>query len=116
MLSFYDGDRFSNTVFGIPGEPYYWGPPEFFSEPSFPGESGMAWDTLVNYWYLTGDGSHNAAVQAALQAALDHQSEDKYLGNDDQMVWGLAAMTAAERGFPVGGERDGVGAAGQHRF
>ncbi|KAB2574336.1 Mannan endo-1,6-alpha-mannosidase DCW1 [Lasiodiplodia theobromae] len=78
--------------FGIPGEPYNWGPPDFFPEPSFPGEFGMAWDTLVNYWYLTGDGSHNTAVQAALQAALDHQSEDK-----DHLVWGLAAMTAAER-------------------
>ncbi|KAL1639783.1 hydrolase 76 protein [Diplodia intermedia] len=94
VLSFYDGDEPGNSPGTFPDPYYFW-------------EYAVAWDSLVNYWYLTGDATHNVAVQAA----LDHQlgPNDDYmplnqtakLMNDDEAVWGLAAMTAAERGFPL---------------
>lgn len=77
VLSFYAGD---SDGIGIFPDPYYWW------------ESGEAWDTLVNYWYLTGDASHNAAIQAALvnQDGVDDDylptNQTKTIMNDDQMV------------------------------
>ncbi|EKG17637.1 Glycoside hydrolase family 76 [Macrophomina phaseolina MS6] len=94
VMSIYSDNRDVDGA-GIFPKPYYWW------------ESGVAWDTLVNYWYLTGDTSNNAATQAAL--AQQAGEDDDYLPtnqtlhemNDDQATWALAAMTAAERGFPV---------------
>lgn len=64
------------------------------------------WNALISYSYLTGDSSYNSIISEALQ----HQSGDynafmprnqtASLGNDDQSTWGLAALTAAEIGFP----------------
>ncbi|KAJ5600968.1 Mannan endo-1-6-alpha-mannosidase DCW1 [Penicillium hetheringtonii] len=60
---------------------------------------------LLQYWYYTGDTTYNDE----LRVGLEWQSGDdgdymptnysSYLGNDDQMFWGVAAMTAAELGF-----------------
>ncbi|EOD52835.1 putative glycoside hydrolase family 76 protein [Neofusicoccum parvum UCRNP2] len=100
VLTFYDRD--SNETeegIGIFPDPYYWW------------ESGVAWDSLVNYWYLTGDTSHNELVQSALiaQTGTDDDfmplNQTKSLANDDQAAWGLAAMTAAERDFPTTGNQ-----------
>ncbi|GME22881.1 Glycoside hydrolase family 76 [Neofusicoccum parvum] len=100
VLTFYDRD--SNETqdgIGIFPDPYYWW------------ESGVAWDSLVNYWYLTGDASHNELVQSALiaQTGTDDDfmplNQTKSLANDDQAAWGLAAMTAAERDFPTTGNQ-----------
>lgn len=97
VFTFYNND---NTGIGLFPEPYDWS------------QSGAAWDSLVNYWYLTGDTSHNAATQAALSAQTG--PDDNYLvpnqtiseGNENRTVWGLAALTAAERNFP---QADGQG-------
>lgn len=86
----------SNSTTGIPGlfpMPYYWW------------ESGLAFDSLVNYWALTGDGSYNDLVSEGLlwQVGPNNDymppNQTKSLGNDDQASWALAAMTAAEKGF-----------------
>ncbi|KAJ5296246.1 uncharacterized protein N7443_007139 [Penicillium atrosanguineum] len=60
---------------------------------------------LLQYWHFTGDTTYNDE----LRVALEWQSGDdgdympanysSYLGNDDQMFWGLAAMMAAELQF-----------------
>ncbi|KAK3678993.1 hydrolase 76 protein [Recurvomyces mirabilis] len=85
----------NSTTIGLFGEPYYWW------------ESGLAWDTLIRYWALTGDASNNAIVGESLMwqvgSKLEYMpvNQTKGEGNDDQAAWALAAMTAAEYGFPM---------------
>ncbi|KAJ5218434.1 uncharacterized protein N7498_000533 [Penicillium cinerascens] len=59
----------------------------------------------LNYWHATNDTTYNEEVSIGLQ----HQggADGDYMpswaigiGNDDQMFWGLAAITAAEYNFP----------------
>jgi mannan endo-1,6-alpha-mannosidase len=93
MVSYYYG----NTSAGIPGllgDPYYWW------------EAGAMFSSLIDYWYYTGHTEYNAiTTQAMLHqrgAHMDYEPENqtKSLGNDDQAFWGMAAMTAAEVGYP----------------
>ncbi|GAB7358870.1 hypothetical protein MBLNU230_g4093t1 [Neophaeotheca triangularis] len=87
--------------------------PGLFSDPYYWWESGLTWDSMVNYWAKTGDDSYNDVVAQAL--LFQRGPEDKYmpvnqsktLGNDDQATWALAACTAAERDFPFP-ETEGV--------
>ncbi|KAI9041442.1 glycoside hydrolase family 76 protein [Aspergillus affinis] len=60
--------------------------------------------SLLLYQHYTGDTTYNDAVAQG----MEHQAGDgdympsnysSYLGNDDQMFWGVAAMTAAEIKF-----------------
>lgn len=93
-------DRYNNgtvngtNVPGLFGEPYYWW------------ESGLAWDSLIHYWHQTGDDSYNEIIGEALRHQLGAENDyepanqTRSLGNDDQTSWALAAMTAAEYGFP----------------
>lgn len=91
VFTFYNND---NEGVGLFPKPYNWW------------QSAVAWDSLVNYWYLTGDSSHNDQAQAALVAQKgpdnDYMVPNQTIseGNDNQTVWGLAALTAAERNFP----------------
>ncbi|EMC92366.1 glycoside hydrolase family 76 protein [Baudoinia panamericana UAMH 10762] len=84
----------TSTVPGVFSDPYYWW------------ESGLAWDSLINYWALTGDSSYNDIVREGLLYQIGPNSDftppnqTKSEGNDDQSTWALAAMTAAEHGFP----------------
>jgi mannan endo-1,6-alpha-mannosidase len=89
MMKFYSG----NVTGGIPGllpGPYYWW------------EAGAMFGSLIDYWYYTGDTSYNqVTTQAMLFQVGDKDNympsnQSKSLGNDDQAVWGLAAMSAAE--------------------
>ena len=70
-------------------------------------ESGLAWDTMINYWAHSGDETLVPTVQAALlhQRGQDDAylpaNQTRNLGNEDQTFWGLAAMSAAELGFPA---------------
>lgn len=93
MVSHYYG----NTSAGIPGllgDPYYWW------------EAGAMFSSLIDYWYYTGHTEYNEiTTQAMLHqrgAHMDYEPENqtKSLGNDDQAFWGMAAMTAAEVGYP----------------
>jgi mannan endo-1,6-alpha-mannosidase len=93
VLSFYNG----NTTGQVPGllpDPYYWW------------EGGAMFDTLIQYWRLTGDSQYNSLTAQALlfqQGDLSNfmpLNQTKTLGNDDQTMWALAAMSAAETSFP----------------
>lgn len=72
-------------------------------------EGGAMFMTLIQYWYWTGDSSYNdVTIQGMLWQKGNNDyfpdNQSNYLGNDDQVFWGLAAMTAAELNFP---EREG---------
>lgn len=72
-------------------------------------EGGSMFMTLILYWWVTGDTQFNAAVQEGMyfQKGDDDffpSNYSQYLGNDDQVFWGLAAITAAEFNYP---EQDG---------
>jgi mannan endo-1,6-alpha-mannosidase len=64
------------------------------------------WNGLIKYWALSGDDSVVPTITEALlfQVGPDQNymppNQSKSLGNDDQAAWGLAAMSAAEYGFP----------------
>ncbi|KAK4897176.1 hydrolase 76 protein [Elasticomyces elasticus] len=94
VLAIYGVDNQSVSIPGIFPDPYYWW------------EGGLAWDSMVRYWALTGDDTYNDLVHDALlwQTGDDFNymppNQTKTLGNDDQSTWALAAMTAAEYGFP----------------
>lgn len=83
------------------------GVPGLFSSPYYWWESGLAWDTMINYWSLTGDSTYNQLVGEALlfQRGPNNDymppNQTKTEGNEDQSFWALSAMTAAERGLPI---------------
>ncbi|KAJ5823764.1 Six-hairpin glycosidase [Penicillium robsamsonii] len=61
----------------------------------------VLFQTMIEYWYFTGDSSNNKAVSQGMywQRGDNNYFPSNYsqfLGNDDQVAWGLAAMTAAE--------------------
>lgn len=67
---------------------------------------GAMFMTLIQYWYITGDGKYNDIVTSGM---LHQKGENnnyfpnnwsRWLGNDDQIFWGLAAITAAELNYP----------------
>lgn len=65
--------------------------------------SAKLWNTFLRYQDITGDKSYNNTIQAALvdQAGKGNDFMGQYTkGNDDQMWWGIAAITAAEIGLP----------------
>ncbi|KXL43002.1 glycoside hydrolase family 76 protein [Acidomyces richmondensis BFW] len=96
MMSYYSGNQSGNVPGNLP-PPYYWW------------ECGGMFGHMVEYWYYTGDTSYNEATTQALvwQAGSDgsfmpaNQTQDE--GNDDQVFWGFAAMTAAELNYPAAG-------------
>ena len=61
---------------------------------------------MVDYWAYTGDSQYNDLVQSALtgQTGRDNDymptNQTKDIGNFEQGLWALAAMNAAEGGFP----------------
>ncbi|KAJ5296692.1 uncharacterized protein N7443_007585 [Penicillium atrosanguineum] len=67
---------------------------------------GALFDTMIRYWYYSGDASNNAAISEGMYWQLGENNNympanySSYLGNDDQSIWSLAAMTAAELGYP----------------
>jgi mannan endo-1,6-alpha-mannosidase len=93
--------RYTNATDGPGGIPGLLGDPYYFWE------NGLAWDSLINYWYQTGDDSYNELIGQALRHQLGENNDympanqTKSEGNDDQSTWALAAMTAAESGFPA---------------
>ncbi|XHF98409.1 hypothetical protein AWENTII_001962 [Aspergillus wentii] len=89
MMSYYHGNESGQ----IPGklEDTWW-------------EGGAMFMTLIQYWYWTGDTSYNdVTTQGMLWQKGNNDffpsNDSKDLGNDDQVFWGLAAMTAAELNF-----------------
>lgn len=94
MMTYYTGNEPGGTP-GILPEPYYWW------------EAGAMMGCLIDYWYYTGDTTYNDIVKDALvfqeSPTYDfmpaNQTKDE--GNDDQVFWAFAAMSAAEYNFPA---------------
>lgn len=68
-------------------------------------EGGSMFMTMIQYWWLTGDSEFNSLIQEGMYWQKGDNdffpsNYSQYLGNDDQVFWGLAAMTAAEFNFP----------------
>lgn len=93
MVFWYQGNKPGGTP-GLYGGPYYWW------------EAGAMMGALIDYWYYTGDDQYNDLVTQALlyQASPDDdympQNQTTDEGNDDQVFWGFAVMSAAEYAFP----------------
>lgn len=100
LLAYYHGDEPGQIPGILPGPPgshaggYYW----------FQGAN--LWSTLIDYWHYTGDSSHNDLIAQGLLAQRGENNNylpanfSASIGNDDQADWALAALLAAERGFP----------------
>ncbi|KAF2107771.1 glycosyl hydrolase-like protein [Lophiotrema nucula] len=92
-----NGTGAATILSGIPGlltyPPYYWW------------EAGAMFGSLVEYWYYTGDTTYNDLVRDGMlhqvgdQANLMPANQSKDEGNDDQLFWAFAVMSAAELGF-----------------
>ncbi|KAB8273807.1 glycoside hydrolase [Aspergillus minisclerotigenes] len=91
MLKYYHGNEPGQTPGTLDGT--WW-------------EAGAMFMTLVQYWRVSGDSSYNDLTTQGLQwqSGDDYDylpaNSSAYLGNDDQMFWGLAAMTCAESRYP----------------
>ncbi|KAF5680046.1 DFG5-like protein [Fusarium heterosporum] len=100
LIKFYKGNEsgqipglLPETKMGTDG--YYWY------------ESGAFMGAYVDYWQLTGDDTYNDLVSKGIQwqGGKDNDfmpaNQSASEGNDDQSVWALSALTAAEYGFPA---------------
>ncbi|RJE19238.1 hydrolase family 76 protein [Aspergillus sclerotialis] len=71
---------------------------------------GAIFMTMMEYWHYTGDETYNSDVTDGMLAQKGKYNDyfpsnwSTWLGNDDQIFWGLASITAAELNYP---ERDG---------
>jgi mannan endo-1,6-alpha-mannosidase len=68
-------------------------------------EGGAMFMALIQYWHFTGDTTYNDEVTVGMEFQAGNgdympSNYSNYIGNDDQMFWGLAAMTAAELAYP----------------
>jgi mannan endo-1,6-alpha-mannosidase len=110
VQSLYNGNKTGGVLGKWPFPPYYWW------------ESGAAWGGMVSYWHYTGDNSYVNVTYEALVSQIGPTNNfilpqekfntvlrragqtsaltDSLQGNDDQAFWVLAAMSAAEYGFP----------------
>ncbi|RDI76594.1 GTP-binding protein 1 [Venturia inaequalis] len=88
--------RPAQGIIGKWPDPYYWW------------ESGAAWGGMIEYWHYTGDAEFNNVTHEALAYQLSLSPTGDFnipgegfdTGNDDQAFWIIAAMSAAEYGFP----------------
>ncbi|KAM3088317.1 hypothetical protein ACMFMG_002371 [Clarireedia jacksonii] len=92
MVQYYNVSEPGHPI-GVLDAPYYWW------------ETGAMFDTLIQYWSLTGDAQFNKIVTEGMVAQQGNQdfmptNQTKSEGNDDQSVWALAAMSAAESKLP----------------
>jgi mannan endo-1,6-alpha-mannosidase len=95
ILQIYTRNGTGPAIPGLLPGPYYWY------------ETGLTFDSLINYWSYSGDASVVKTIQEGMlfQAGPEDNfmppNQSKSIGNDDQATWALAAMTAAENGFPT---------------
>ncbi|KAF1808758.1 mannan endo-1,6-alpha-mannosidase DCW1 precursor [Eremomyces bilateralis CBS 781.70] len=93
MRKYYTGDKPGDIPGNLP-DPYYWW------------EAGAMFGSFIDYWYYTKDTQFNDITTQALlhqvgaNKAFMPDNQTRTLGNDDQAFWGMAALTAAENGFP----------------
>jgi mannan endo-1,6-alpha-mannosidase len=90
VVAFYDETLKEDLTPGLFSDDYYWW------------ESGLAFNTLIEYYGLTNDSQFNARISQALQHQLGDfdafmpANQTSTLGNDDQSFWGLASLSAHE--------------------
>jgi len=93
VLAHYHGHKPGQIPGNLP-YPYYWW------------ECGAMFGSLIDYWFYTGDDTHNDVVIQGMQFQVGPNNnymppnQTKSLGNDDQCFWALSAMSAAETNFP----------------
>ncbi len=92
-LDYYTGLNIGQSI-GTFSFPYYWW------------HAGVAWGSMIDYWYYM---DNNTYIDITTQALLFQVGEHwDYMpadfstseGNDDQVFWGIACMQAAEKKFP----------------
>lgn len=92
LMDYYNGDDYGQTP-GMFSAPYYWW------------EAGAAWNSMLDYWYFTGDDTYNDILKRSLLFQVGDNWDYMPLnqttteGNDDQGFWGITVMAAAERNF-----------------
>ncbi|KAJ8117029.1 hypothetical protein OPT61_g1677 [Boeremia exigua] len=95
VVSFYDESVKEHLTPGLFPDPYYWW------------ESGLAFNTLIDYYRLTNDSAYNSRISEALQHQLGNfdafmpPNQTISLANDDQSSWGLASLSAHEAQLPA---------------
>lgn len=97
LMNYYNGNDTGETP-GMFSSPYYWW------------EAGAAWNSMLDYWYYTGDDQYNSLLKSSLLFQVgdgwDYMPSNQTTteGNDDQGFWGITAMAAAEKNFSNPGE------------
>lgn len=92
LMDYYTGNQTGQTP-GMFANPYYWW------------EAGAAWNSMLDYWYYTGDDTYNSLLHSSLlfQTGPDWDympsNQTTTEGNDDQGFWGITAIAAAEKNF-----------------
>jgi mannan endo-1,6-alpha-mannosidase len=108
LIALYHGDE--------PGRPVGLldGPPRGKSDGYWWWQSGMYWTTFLEYRRVTGDQQYDELAVKGLvaqsgfeftpeKAAFMPPNQTASMGNDDQCIWGLAALHAVEAGLPEHG-------------
>ncbi|CCH60186.1 hypothetical protein TBLA_0C03850 [Henningerozyma blattae CBS 6284] len=92
LLDYYEGNRYGGTV-GIFQPPYYWW------------QSGEAFGSLLNNWYLCQNDTYEKLIYDAIlaQAGPNYdfvpKNQTMVEGNDDQGVFDMTILDAMERNF-----------------
>ncbi|AEO66512.1 glycoside hydrolase family 76 protein, partial [Thermothielavioides terrestris NRRL 8126] len=100
VMSFYRGNQ-SGQIPGLVSQPPPGGDYSWWT-------GAVLWSTMLDYWYYSDDGTYNAESLNGLvwQSGPDLQHPfmppnwTASLGNDDEGLWGMTAMQAAEQNFP----------------
>ncbi|KAL7949535.1 glycoside hydrolase family 76 protein [Trichoderma barbatum] len=93
LMKYYNGNETGQVPGSLPHEYYWW-------------ETGALFTAVIDYWAQTGDDTYNAVTtQGLLHQVGEHNdfmptNQTTTEASDDQGVWALAAMAAAEKGFP----------------
>jgi mannan endo-1,6-alpha-mannosidase len=96
VVTFYNDGVSASGLPGLLPDPYFWY------------EGGVILNALIEYSYLTGDTQYDSIVSEGIQAQLGEEeatfmpmNQTAVIANDDQSIWALAALTAAETGFSL---------------
>lgn len=97
LMDYYNGNDTGQTP-GMFSSPYYWW------------EAGAAWNSMLDYWYYTGDDTYNDLLKTSLLYQVGEgwnympSNQTTTEGNDDQGFWGVTVMAAAEKNFSNPGD------------
>lgn len=92
LMNYYNGNDSGQTP-GMFTHPYYWW------------QAGAAWNSMLDYWFYTGDDQYNSIIKSSLLFQVgdnwDYMPSNQTTteGNDDQGFWGITVMAAAEKNF-----------------